>query len=69
MYGSWNDAHEYCMERNSTLFTLQPSLAGHLMDLVNVAEHGWKQSEKHFFAGLQCTKLVCTLMKYYLYTV
>ena len=52
MYGNWHDAHTYCMSRNSSLFTLTPSLAGQLKMFIDSTylEHKWKYP--HYFAGL-----------------
>ena len=68
VYGNWYDAHAYCEERNSTLFTLQPSLSGNLLDLVTSLDHGWN-SQEYYFAGLHRVASVCKLMKYILYHI
>ena len=56
MYGSWNDAHAYCVSQNFSLFTLTPSLTSQLkrMDL----EDGWKYPHEQFFAGLYRDNMV-----------
>ena len=59
MYGSWYDAHAYCKVRNASLFTLQPSHFGHLIDTVNSVDPGWKNYPQHYFAGLHRTDVVC----------
>ena len=56
VYGSWNDAHAYCVSQNFSLFTLTPSLTSQLqrMDL----EDGWKYPHEQFFAGLYRDNMV-----------
>ena len=60
VYGNWYDAHAYCVNRNSTLFTLPHWQSGHLLDLVHAADDGWKSSHKHYFAGLHRANSVST---------
>ena len=54
VYKSWYDAHNYCLERNSTLFTLPTTLSGWLIVLLNSEDldHGWQSPHEYFFAGL-----------------
>ena len=69
VHGNWYDAHAYCEERNSTLFALQPSMSGHLLDLVTSLNHGWKNSSDYYFAGLHHVSSVCILIKHILYHI
>ena len=59
-YGSWHDAHAYCLTRNSSLFSLTPAFTGHLKTLVdsNDLDHGWRYPQEYFFVGLHRDSLV-----------
>ena len=63
VYGSWNDAHEYCLSKNLYLSTLTASLMERLRYTLNMKypENGWNHTDAYIFAGLHRKSAVSIL--------
>ena len=64
VYGSWNEAHEYCQSKDLYLSTLTTTIRAQLKYAINLQfrEYGWNFSDAYIFAGLHRSNEVSRIL-------